>query len=610
MKRQLPNSIYTLIIILFFSTHFAGAQNAPEKCTFVENGGILTVEMESTDISGTHWAKQTEIDDYTGSGYLQYMGGDATGVPGKSVITYTFEIQNPGRYSFKTRTYRTVHYDNDVWARFPQGGVMTKINGDSTGSKGNEWFKFMIGARNQWSYFMKTQYAGQGETLHDVYVDFPAAGVYTVEFSGRAVGFRLDRFTLYKTSGFFGMDTLNPESEKKDCQPISSGNPYVANAIPDQSVNGQQTFNYTMPANTFTDPEGDMLDYTSYLRGVNPLPSWLSFNVSTRTFTGTPTYNDGGKYFIVVKAVDDDLKYAIEEFELTVLGNNPPSVAHEIGDKIAKVGKAFNLTFAANTFTDADNHAMTYTANGNEGKPLPAWLSFNASTRTFSGTPALADVKMDTVFVTANDGFGGITETRFFLNVKENEKPMLNGKIEDQTVNMGATYNFVFGKNLFEDNDDTVFTYSMTLADGSPLPAWLSFTPAERRIAGTPMEEHIGNLSLVVMAADEMNAFETDTFTLDILSISAVNKADVSAALQVFPNPADGEFVISHDLQESISTVSLLDTKGKIYPVALNFSGTSETRVNAAQAGLPSGLYIVKIETASGRSGAVKISVR
>jgi len=77
--------------------------------------------------------------------------------------------------------------------------------------------------------------------------------------------------------------------------------------------------------------------------------------------------------------------------------NTAPIVANPIPDQSATYGAVFSFTVPANTFTDADaGQTLTYTASG-----LPAWLSFDASTRTFSGTPI--GLGSSTITVTATD---------------------------------------------------------------------------------------------------------------------------------------------------------------------------------------------------------------
>ena len=53
----------------------------------------------------------------------------------------------------------------------------------------------------------------------------------------------------------------------------------------------------------------------------------------------------------------------------------------------------FSYTFPTSTFADPDaSDTLTYTATQSGEPALPSWLSFDDATRTFSGTPATADV--------------------------------------------------------------------------------------------------------------------------------------------------------------------------------------------------------------------------
>ena len=68
----------------------------------------------------------------------------------------------------------------------------------------------------------------------------------------------------------------------------------------------------------------------------------------------------------------------------------------------------------AGTFTDVDaGDSVTYTATAADGSPLPAWLTFNAATSTFGGTPTAADVGTLGVKVSATD-LGGLAASETF----------------------------------------------------------------------------------------------------------------------------------------------------------------------------------------------------
>ncbi|MDB5609049.1 MAG: cadherin-like/VCBS repeat-containing protein [Bradyrhizobium sp.] len=84
--------------------------------------------------------------------------------------------------------------------------------------------------------------------------------------------------------------------------------------------------------------------------------------------------------------------------------NDAPVLAAQTGSQNAVVGSAFSLVLPAGTFTDVDaGDTLTYTATAADGSPLPAWLTFNATTRTFSGTPAAANVGTLSIKASATD---------------------------------------------------------------------------------------------------------------------------------------------------------------------------------------------------------------
>jgi VCBS repeat-containing protein len=81
--------------------------------------------------------------------------------------------------------------------------------------------------------------------------------------------------------------------------------PVVANPISDAAANAGALFNFTVPANTFSDPDpGDTLTLSARISGGTTLPAWLTFNPLNGQFSGTPTITDAGTYNIEVRATD------------------------------------------------------------------------------------------------------------------------------------------------------------------------------------------------------------------------------------------------------------------------------------------------------------------
>ncbi|MBB3312411.1 VCBS repeat-containing protein [Rhizobium sp. BK196] len=104
---------------------------------------------------------------------------------------------------------------------------------------------------------------------------------------------------------------------------------------------------------------------------------------------------------------------ATASLTITIHGaNDAPVLAVQTATQNGTVGSAFSFTLPTTTFTDVDSgETLTYTATSADGTALPAWLAFNASTRTFSGTPTTGGNYG--VKVTATD-LGGLAANETF----------------------------------------------------------------------------------------------------------------------------------------------------------------------------------------------------
>ena len=170
-----------------------------------------------------------------------------------------------------------------------------------------------------------------------------------------------------------------------------------------------------------------MLTYSATLANGDPLPTWLTFNAAMRTFSGTPANGDVGSITVRVTATDGSSAAISDDFVITVANvNDAPTLANSIPDQNATEDQSFSFQFAANTFADVDaGDTLSYTATLANGDPLPTWLTFNAATRTFSGTPANGDVGAITVRVTATDGSSAAISSTFTLSVlNTNDAPV------------------------------------------------------------------------------------------------------------------------------------------------------------------------------------------
>uniref|UniRef100_UPI003CFB4940 putative Ig domain-containing protein n=1 Tax=Pseudomonas sp. DC3200b2 TaxID=2804669 RepID=UPI003CFB4940 len=199
--------------------------------------------------------------------------------------------------------------------------------------------------------------------------------------------------------------------------------------------------------------------------------------------------------------------------------NHAPTVAIALADQSAKESTPFSYLIPAGAFADVDNDTLTFTATLADGSALPAWLKFDAATRTFSGTPDINAAGTFNVKVTANDGKAGSVSDIFALAVQDtpvNHAPTVAAPLADQSAKETTPFSYAIPAGAFTDVDNDTLTFTATLADGSALPAWLKFDPATRTFSGTPDTNAAGTFNVKVTANDGKAGSVSDIFALAV----------------------------------------------------------------------------------------------
>jgi VCBS repeat-containing protein len=184
-----------------------------------------------------------------------------------------------------------------------------------------------------------------------------------------------------------------------------------------------------------TDADGDTLSITS-VAATSANGAAVSYNSGTGQITYDSTNASAIQALAAGQTLTDSFTYAITDghshsstatVSLVINGmNDAPTLAHAIADQSGTTGTAFTLQFAANTFNDVDSgDTLTYSAKLADGSALPSWLQFNATTRTFSGTPGAADNTIS-VMVTATDHSNATASDTFAITLPfHNHAPVL-----------------------------------------------------------------------------------------------------------------------------------------------------------------------------------------
>ena len=218
--------------------------------------------------------------------------------------------------------------------------------------------------------------------------------------------------------------------------------------------------------------------------------------------------------------------------------NDAPVLLHPLADQQVNEGGSLRYQFPSGSFYDADGDQLSYTATLADGSPLPNWLIFDPATRTFRGNPGEEHVGTWHIKVSASDGQGGVVAGVLTITVTDvNHAPELVRPLPDHNLAPDQDFHYQVPATTFQDRDsgDTL-SFSATLADGSPLPRWLTFDPQTRTFAGRPGAADAGTLQIKVTADDGHGGQATDVF---VLTVRAAASAPANPPAEPPASPPD-----------------------------------------------------------------------
>jgi hypothetical protein len=199
---------------------------------------------------------------------------------------------------------------------------------------------------------------------------------------------------------------LNGASTTPGSPTVTPTAPVLSDQTGTQSWTEGQAVTLTLPADTFTDPQGEALTYTATQSNGQALPSWLTFTPSTRTFSGTAP-STATSLSLRVTATDTGGLATSETFAANVAPASPApgiTVSNPTANQTWTGGENVILALPANTFTDALGLKMTFAAYEVSGTNVTSWLHFNSTTETFFGTVPANQSGSAILEVIAQDG--------------------------------------------------------------------------------------------------------------------------------------------------------------------------------------------------------------
>ena len=345
-------------------------------------------------------------------------------------------------------------------------------------------------------------------------------------------------------------------------------------------------FTYSFAAHTFQSDSN-----ISYSLGDHP--SWLSLEGENRRLYGIPEDETVPPGQVVGQTVQiiatDDTGSATMDSTVVVSRGSGPTVEIPISDQIKQFGDysapssilsypatEFKYTFDQSTFQHKPGMINYYAVSG-DSSPLPAWISFDGPSLTFSGRTPAADAltqppqQFDIRLVASDiEGFSSIAVD--FSIVVGRHKLTADDPVVELNASRGSSVSYEGLTDGIKLDDEPMGPGDLNVTT-TDIPDWLSLDPNTWVIEGRPGEgDHSTNftirftdpfsdtLDVWVMAHVATGLFEStfrdveatpgEDFTLDLASH--------------FRDPSDIEVKLETEPEQQWLRLDNLEIKGKV----------------------------------------------
>ncbi|KAJ6244409.1 dystroglycan-related [Anaeramoeba flamelloides] len=390
-------------------------------------------------------------------------------------------------------------------------------------------------------------------------------------------------FTVTTSKSCLMTETKNFQIQVTD-DPIVAG---TAN-FQDQTVQiFQADWSYPFDVDCFSDLESQEIIYSSKLSNGDPLPEWLEFEPTTRTFSSPQVADQCNATLQVAVNASDHCNSLTRDFGITIV-NEPVTCNHLLLDQNDRpVNSWFEYQFDSNSFADPENVELTYSATLSDGSEKPDWLTIHSNNQTLNGVIGrqYCDGENLEIKLTASDGCNSISD---LFNMTFTNQPVSAGEpLTSQTKPVNTYFEYPFSSSCFNDPENVELSYSATLSDNSEKPTWLELESSTRTFSGTiPADSDCGKFwDIKVTASDECsnvasnfritstNSAPTVNKNLDDQSFYVNNLFEFQFEEDCFNDPENAELTYSATLNDGSDLPTWLDFyssnqtfRGKVLP--------------------------------------------
>ncbi len=310
-------------------------------------------------------------------------------------------------------------------------------------------------------------------------------------------------------------------------------------------------------------------------------------------YTYTPNSNFNGTDLVVVKVCDQETPVVAcvpDSIIITVNGINDAPIATSVSLTIEEDMPA--VVDISGNVTDVEGNGLaSFVISGAATFSALYELSY-VPTPNFNGTEVIT-------YSICDDAGACDTATVTITVTPVNDPPTVISTFEDIEIQVGEKRDLVLDdllELLFDDVDEgDALTLSVVMANGIPLPAWVTITDGV--MTSLPYGGNLGCYDLLFVATDVAGATVTEPFTICVVNknvATGIEEMGTTFGVSLYPNPSSGRVVL--DVEQSRfdkSTVVVYNVTGQII---LN-QKFSQNKINLNLENQASGMYYVKVRT-------------
>lgn len=257
-----------------------------------------------------------------------------------------------------------------------------------------------------------------------------------------------------------------------------------------------------------SDPDEE--DAGKLVMSAEDLPAGATFDVATRRFSWTPTFEQAGTYTVKFKIEDPAKATDSKAAALTITNVNRAPKLAQLSLQSGEENKAFSFVIPdAEDLDKEDAGKLTYAMGG-----LPVGANFDAGSKTLSWTPTFDQAGTYNVTITVRDA-AGLSDTKP-MSIKianTNQAPSVSEKSESGEEGRAMSVKI----DVTDPDKEDVVRLSVK---ASGLPQGAVLNAVNRTITWTPGFEQAGEYPVSITVTDPAGMSDTKTLTLKVNNVN------------------------------------------------------------------------------------------